>query len=167
LQNSNHNFQSEDESRNRTNFCADSPDRPGAGPSSHPVSGSPVVSGYSDIWSRVLARDSAAGPAFAWDNDIDSLSHDHLAWWDSALAPRGPRGAVQDGRLSATMGSAHGSSTPGSMATDRTTGSAVPPDLLASGLDATYSSGSLPGSSVVVSPMAAPPLQLEHPRTCL
>jgi hypothetical protein len=70
--------------------------------------------------------------------------------------------------LSAMTGSAHGSSTPRSLATDRTIGSVVSlPSFFASRSDLMSSLGSLPGSGAAVSPMAAPPLQLERPRTRL
>jgi hypothetical protein len=60
------------------------------------------------------------------------------------------------------------SSTPGSMAIARTTGSAMsPPDLFASGSDATSSLGSLPRSDAAMYPVAAPSLQLERPCTRL
>jgi hypothetical protein len=102
LQNSYHNFHSDDESRNITNFGADSSDRPGAGTSSHPISASPAASGSPaasvdiDILLRVRAWESAVGPAL----DSDSLSRDRVVQWDSVPTTSRPRGAVSDARLS-------------------------------------------------------------------
>jgi hypothetical protein len=164
LQNSDHNFQSDDESENSTKFGAKIPDRPGAATPSHLVSGLPAASVDSDVLLQVRVRDFSSSPAV----DSDRLSPECMARRDSLPTPSGPRAAVPAARFSAMHDASPGSSTPGSMAIARTTGSAVsPPDLFASGSDATSSLGSLPGSDAAVYLVAAPSLQLERPRTRL
>jgi hypothetical protein len=135
LQNSDHNFHSDDESGNSANFGADSSDRPGAGTPSHPVSGSLAASGSPAAW--VDSDTVTACRVIVWHGRIRCplLAGPAVLYWMPGLTS-----------------STHGSSTHGSMAIDRTTGYAVLlPDLFASGSDATSSSGSLPGSGAAVS----------------
>jgi hypothetical protein len=166
LQNSDHIFASDDESKNNGHFGAETPSRPGAGTQNmpslgFPASGSSASSG--SLPAHSAARDTAASDsdvrdAAAFDSDTwdrDPLSHGDIARRDlvSTSAP------VHSGRLSATPASTCGSSTSSSTATGRVTGSHVStPDISASGSAAKSSSGSLLGSAVALFPMAALPL---------
>jgi hypothetical protein len=159
VQNSDHNFTSDDESRNNESFGAEISDQSGTGTTGAgnqpcPASGSPAVSIDSDVSShKCLARESGAGPALdcgrvargpgAGPADNEVLLHDTMRC-DLALTPGGPRSVVPIAELLATHGSVIGSSTHSSADTSQAT-----------------------GSGEAVSSMAVPALQLDRPRTRL